>query len=93
MAFFVLIAMIWLDWNFPTHMYYSPNLGTDETVSIMLLFKKVIELGLSFCLVVTTVAVLRLKQSGNVERFLASVAMGVGTVFWLHRDLIYLLLH
>ncbi len=93
MAFILLIAMFWLDWNFPTYMYYSPNLGTNETVSIMLRLKKAIELGLSLSLLVITAAVLRLKRSGNAEKFLASVTMGVGIGFWLHRDLIYLLLH
>jgi hypothetical protein len=74
-------------------MYYSPYVRSNEAISIMLLFKRSIELGLSLLLAATAVAVLRLKQSGNAEKILASVAMGIGIGFWLHRDLISLLFH
>ncbi len=86
MAFSVLLAMVWLDWNFPTYMFYSPIARTNETVSSEYLFKKSIELSLSLFLVVITAAILRLKQSGNAEKFLASLSMGVGVGFWLQRS-------
>lgn len=85
--------MVWLGWSFPSYLFYSPNFHNNETVSIMLVFKKAIVLVLSLLLVMVTVVILRLKRSGNVERCLESGEMGVGVGFWLHRDLIYLLLH
>ena len=91
MAFLVLMAMVWFDWNFPTYMFYSPAIRRSEPFASMYLFKKSIELSLSLFLLVITVFVLRLNQSGNAEKFLVSVAMGIGVGLWLHRDLIFLL--
>lgn len=93
MAFAVLVGMFWLDWNVPTEMFYSTNPRANQTVSNMLLFKKGVELCLSLLLAAITVTVLLLKRSGTSEKFLASAAIGAGVGFWLHRDLVYLLLH
>jgi hypothetical protein len=94
-AFLFLLAMVWFDWNLPTYMFYSPVAPSEPFPSMyrIYLFKKSIEVGLSLFLIVITAVVLRLKQSGNAEKLLASVALGVGVGFWLHRDLIYLILH
>ena len=91
MGFLFLTAMVWIDWNFPTYMFYSPVVRRSETFATMYLFKKGIELGLSLFLIAIAVVVLRLKQSGHVEKFLASVAIGMTVGYWLHRDLIFLL--
>jgi hypothetical protein len=80
----------------PSHLYVLFASRSERTFSEHvqdLLFKKSIEVGLSLFLIVITAVVLRLKQSGNAEKLLASVAVGVGVGFWLHRDLIYLILH
>jgi hypothetical protein len=92
-AFAVLVAMVWLDWNFPTEMFYSPNARANQTVSSMLLFKRTIEIGLSLFWTSIAVTVLLWKRSGNAEKLLATAAIGAGVGFWLHRDLVYLLLH
>jgi hypothetical protein len=55
--------------------------------------QKAIEIGLSLLVATVCVAILVRRRSSNTEKLLARVAMGVGVGFWLHRDLVYLLLH
>ena len=88
----VLVAMIGLDWIFPTPLFYSPY-ALHESVSKFLLFKKTIEISFSTLLITIAVVVLRGKESGKVEKLLACGAIGVSIGFWLHRDLLYLLSH
>jgi hypothetical protein len=86
-AFAILAAMIWLDWNFPEPLIYTHD------VSWLLLLKKPIEISLSLIVTSIGVIVLAWKQSGKTEKLLASGALGVGIGFWLHPDLFYLLTH
>lgn len=58
-ALTVLAAMIWLDWNFQTPLFYTPISPSDD-VSTMLLFKKAIEISLS--LGVTSIGVIVLVR-------------------------------
>ena len=91
-ALTVLAAMIWLDWNFPTPLFYTPISRSDD-VSWMLLFKKTIEISLSLGVISIGVIVLVWKRSGNAAKLLAAGALGGVLAFWLHRDLLYLLTH
>ena len=91
-ALAILATMIWLDWNFPTPLFYTPVPGYSP-VSSLLLFKKTLEISLSLLLIGMGLVVLFWKKCGNPEKFLMSGALGVVIGFWLHPDLFYLLTH
>ena len=92
-AVLVVIAMVGVDWIFPTYMFYSPRVESSSGPWGLLAFKKQIELALSVLLGLVTAGLLRLRQSGSVERFFASVAIGIAIGLWLHGDMIYLLFY
>jgi len=85
--------MFWLDWTLPTYMFYSafPQSGSD--FAKLYVFKKTIELGLSLMTLLSAMFVLLSRRSSQNIKNVACVALGLGIGFWLHRDLIYLLMH
>ncbi len=93
MVLAILAAMFWLDWNFPTPPFYTPQAPPGGAASNILLFKKTIELSLSLTLLAFVLFILLSKQSAQIARYLACAAIGAGIGFWLHRDLFFLLTH